>query len=42
MRDTKVVREFVNLEEKTVLNMDTLETRPLTAEEQEKINQIVA
>ena len=42
MRDTKIVRELVNLEEKTVLNMETLETRPLTAEEQEKINQIIA
>lgn len=41
MSDIKIVREWVNLDEQTVLDVDTLETRALTAEEQDKINIIL-
>ena len=38
MNDIKVVREFISLESKTALDIDTLETRELTDEEQDKFN----
>jgi hypothetical protein len=41
MKKPKIIREFVNLEEQTVLNVDTLETRTMTVEEQEKYNNLI-
>lgn len=40
MSDTKIVREFVNLETNTALDVDTLVERELTTEEQDKFNKL--
>lgn len=38
--DTKIVREYVDLENNTVLDLDTLETRELTEAEQNKFKNL--